>query len=75
MDDSHTETPTQELSLGLTSPTLVLCGAGLVPVGLGKVRTTRTQFYSQLNSLGWKEMCKAKLSPGRSKRGNRPWKK
>lgn len=76
MDDSHTETPThQEFSPGLTSPIPVLSGAGVVPVGLGRVRTTWTQLYSQLNSLGWKELCKDELSPGRSKRGNKTWKK
>lgn len=72
MDDSHREAPThQELSLGLTSPTPVLCGAGVVPVGLGRVRATWSQLYSQLNE----EQCKDELSPGRSKRGSRTWKK
>lgn len=53
------------MSLGLTSPTPVLCGAGVVPVGLGRVRTTWTQLYSQLYSLGWKEMCKDELEEAR----------
>lgn len=76
MDNSHTEAPThQELSLGLTSPTPVLCGTGVVPMGLGRVRTTWAQLYSQLNSLGWKEMRKDELSPQRSKRRNKTWKK